>query len=215
MSATAPLVHTVELLPLDELRPHPRNYREHPDDERDHLARSIREHGLYRNVVVARDSTILAGHGVVEAARVEGLERIPVVRLDVGPDDPRALKILTGDNEIARLALADEHVLAELLAEIGALDDLLGTGFDDDSLGTLVRLLSAEGEPTGDEWLGMPDFEQEDRQSAFRATVHFANEAAAEAFFESLGVPRSTSFWWPASDGLVGSNAGEAWVAES
>jgi ParB-like chromosome segregation protein Spo0J len=48
---------------LTDLKPHPRNYRTHSDDQLKHLIQSIKEHGFYRNVVVIKDGTILAGHG--------------------------------------------------------------------------------------------------------------------------------------------------------
>jgi hypothetical protein len=213
-----PTVYTTELVALADLKPHPANYREHPEAQRRHIGRSIRAHGFYRNVVVARDGTILAGHGVVDAAREEGLEQIPIVRLDLPPDDPEALKVLTGDNEIARLALADDVQLSELLGRVRetSVDGLLGTGFDEASLAILLRLAAAHGDPIApeDEWEGMPDFEQDDRQSVFHATVHFATEEDADRFFELLGVSRRARFWWPASDGLVGSDASAEWVAQ-
>ena len=56
--------YPVEQFSPDQLKPHPRNYRDHPQDQIDHLIQSIRENGFYRNVVVANDNTILAGHGV-------------------------------------------------------------------------------------------------------------------------------------------------------
>src|SRR5262245_17598198 len=101
-------VHAAETVKLDELRPHPPNYHAHPDDQLDHLVQSIREHGVYRNVVIAKDGTILAGHGVVEAARRDGMSELPVVRLPVAPDSPAALRVLAGDNELQRLAEVDD-----------------------------------------------------------------------------------------------------------
>lgn len=151
-TSKAPIVYSAEVVPLDELRPHPENYRAHPDDQRRHLVGSIRRHGLYRNVVVARDSTILAGHGVVEAVREIGLAEIPVVRLDLAPDDPEALAVLTGDNEVARLALVDDRHLAALLRRVRETspEHLLGTGFNaeglDDELARLLREVSAPDE---------------------------------------------------------------------
>jgi ParB-like chromosome segregation protein Spo0J len=140
----APRVHDVELVPLHELRPHPRNYRQHPEEQLVHLAQSLREHGLYRNVVVAQDGTILAGHGVVAAAPEAGLSEIGVVRLPLGPEDPRALKLLAADNELPRLADDDDDALAQLLSEIRDDDaaGLLGTGYDDGELTALVARLS-------------------------------------------------------------------------
>jgi ParB-like chromosome segregation protein Spo0J len=74
-------IQAVEMVPIDELRPHPRNYRVHPEDQLAHVEHSMRTNGVYRNVVAARDGTILAGHGVVLAARKIGLAEVPVDRL--------------------------------------------------------------------------------------------------------------------------------------
>lgn len=124
-----------EEVAIGDLRPHPRNYRRHPEDQLAHIEASIRSNGFYRNIVVARDGTILAGHGVVEAARRLGIERVPVVRLDVAPDDPRALRVLAGDNEIGKLAEVDDRALTEMLREIKeSTEGLLGTGVDAEKL---------------------------------------------------------------------------------
>ena len=85
------------LVKITGLKDHPRNYRTHPEDQIEYLMESIRQHGFYRNVVVARDSTVLAGHGVVEAARRLGLEKVSVIRLDLDADSPQALKVLAAD----------------------------------------------------------------------------------------------------------------------
>jgi ParB-like chromosome segregation protein Spo0J len=71
---------TPEDVALDDLKPHPRNYQQHPDDELAHIMESIKTHGFYRNVVIARDGTILAGHGVTQAARKLGYTHVPVIR---------------------------------------------------------------------------------------------------------------------------------------
>lgn len=146
------VVKATEVVAIAALRPHPRNYRRHPESQVAHIAESIRRHGFYRNVVVARDGTILAGHGVVEAARRAGLVEVPVYRLDVAPESPVALKVLTGDNELGRLAEADERALAEILKDVLRDDEvgLLGTGFDDATLGALVGKGGREVEAPGD-----------------------------------------------------------------
>ena len=134
------LTTTLELLPLADLRPHPRNDGTHPPDELAHLKASITTHGVYRNVVVANDGTILAGHGVIEAARALGHTQIPGQRLPYGPDDPRAVQVLVGDNHIARLRMQDDAALVELLQELQTHDPLalLGTGYDEAALAALV-----------------------------------------------------------------------------
>jgi hypothetical protein len=130
----------LEQLRLADLKPHPRNDGYHPPEEIAHLKQSLTEHGVYRNVVVAQDGTILAGHGVVEAARAVGWTHLPGQRRPYGPEDPRALKILVGDNHIARLREQNDATLAALLKDLAADDGLglLGTGFDTVALETLL-----------------------------------------------------------------------------
>ena len=83
------LTTTLEWVPFADVRSHPRNDGSHPPDEIAHLKQSLTQHGVYRNVVIAEDGTILAGHGVVQAAQELGHTHIAVKRLPYGPDDPR------------------------------------------------------------------------------------------------------------------------------
>lgn len=155
----------VVVVPLDSLRPHPRNYRTHPEDQLAHIARSIELHGFYRNVVVARDRTILAGHGVVTAARRLGRWEVPVVPLDLDPEEPLALSVLAGDNEIGRLAEVDDRALTDLLRELAGddFDRLLGTGFDEAQLAALALVTRPASEladfAAAAEWVGLPEFD--------------------------------------------------------
>lgn len=195
---------------ITDLKPHARNYREHPDDQLAHIVASIEQHGFYRNVVVARDGTILAGHGVVRAAEKMGRDEVPVVRLDLDPLEPRALKVLAGDNEIANLAEVDDRSLTELLKEINNTDvsGLLGTGFDEQILANLVMVTRPESEiaDLGEaaEWLGMP--EHDPGGPVWKIMVSFKSEAERGEFAEKLGLKfakkRRTiwSSWWPPRD---------------
>jgi hypothetical protein len=202
------LLHHTEVVAVEDLHPHPRNYREHPEDQLAHIEASLKANGVYRNVVIARDNTILAGHGVVEAAKRIGANEISVVRLDIGPDDPAALKIIPGDNEIGRMSVVDDRALAELLRDLRVMGDesaLLGTGFDE---GMLVNLLmvtrpASELQDTGDaaHWLGLPGFEA--GPTAIRLVLHFDNEADREALAKQLElvisnkVRQTWAAWWP------------------
>ena len=51
------------------------------------------------------------------------------------------------------------------------------------------------------------------RAPAFDATVHFASEADAAAFFKLVGAERKFSFWWPNPDGHSGSDATQEYAA--
>lgn len=163
---TAPNITALptEVVPLDRLRPHPQNYRAHPPDQLAHIEASLKEHGLYRNVVVARDYTVLAGHGVMQAAQLAGMESIEVKRADVDPFEPGALRLLTGDNEIARLVDVDDRQLTEILRSLQVDDPagLLGTGFDEAQLANLLYVTRPQSEiedmDEASHWAGMPEF---------------------------------------------------------
>lgn len=197
----------IETVSVDELHAHPRNYRRHPDDQLAHIARSIELHGFYRNVVIARDGTVLAGHGVVEAARRLGRGSVPVYRLDVDADSTAAHQVLAGDNEISRLAEIDDRALTELLRELSESDptDLLGTGFDELSLAALALVTRSADEladfDAAGEWLGMPDFDTPDRTPS--VTVKFETADERETFLTELGIEHVSragggwSCWWP------------------
>lgn len=60
-------------LPIDALKPHPRNYRKHPETQIKRLASSVQRFGQVRSVVVQEGGAgrylIVAGHGFIEAAK--------------------------------------------------------------------------------------------------------------------------------------------------
>ncbi len=203
--------YDTSLTPISDLRPHPSNYRDHPPDQLEHIKASIQEHGFYRNVVVAQDNTILAGHGVVEACQELGIESIPVVRLPIDPESSQAAKVLTGDNAIGRLALDDDRALTSLLKELAGEGDLLGTGYDDEMVAALAHLSESSEDlerfNPNTEWVGMPTYVNEDQRPVRQLIVSFATSADAEDFAGLLGTTitdKTKSIWWPPQERLSG-----------
>ena len=196
---------TAELVDIKQLKPHPRNYQTHPEYQLRHIQKSIETHGFYRNVVVAKDYTILAGHGVVEASQRMGIDKIPVHIVDVEPDDAKAIQILTGDNEINNLAVVNDRLLTELLKEIMTEDtgNLIGTGFDESQLASLVMITRPSHEikdkNEAAEWLGMPEWENS--TEPLKVIVSFESAEDRERFFEQLEYDNYTdstkSIWYP------------------
>ena len=189
---------------IADLKPHPRNYQFHPEDQLDQIIASINQHGFYRNIVVAQDNTILAGHGVVLAATKMGRKRVPVIRLAIHPDDPRALKVLTSDNEINNLAEVDDRMLTEMLKEIMQDDTLIGTGFNEQQLATLAMITRPASEIAGideaAEWIGLPEYIPETRPFA-QVLVSFKSESDRDEFAKKLSLPLADrskqSAWYP------------------
>jgi hypothetical protein len=182
-----------EIVELSALRPHPQNYRHHPPEQLRHIEASIRQHGFYRNIVIARDGTILAGHGVVLAARGMGLTRVPVRRLNVDPASATALKVLTADNELGRFAEDDDRALSELLRQVKDDDPLalLGTGYDDAMLAALVMVTRPASEIADKReaahWVGMPDYQDMDGADV-KLIITFDTIEARERFVAEKGV---------------------------
>jgi ParB-like nuclease domain len=190
-------IHRSQLRRLTDLHPHPRNYRSHPADQIAEIAASMRQQGVYRNVVIARDGTILAGHGVVEAAKSLGLEEVPTVRLDLDPHEPRALKLVAADNELGRRADVDDRALTELLREIRLTDreGLLGTGFTDDMLAALVMVTRPGSEiqdlDNARDWIGLPGFDREEDGSGakrIRLILWFEDEEERDQCIAEFGI---------------------------
>lgn len=177
---------------ISELKPHPQNYQLHPDSQLDQIQASIEQHGFYRNVVIANDKTILAGHGVVEAAKRMGKKRVPVIQLNISPDDPKALKVMTSDNEINNLAKVNDRALTELLKgllEIEGNGALMGTGFDENQLAALAFTTRPASElqskDDAAEWVGMADFETKPDYPTIN--VRFDTDQDRQDFMELIG----------------------------
>jgi len=141
----------IEFVPISELTPHARNFRAHPERQIAELQASLREYGWARNVVISSDNVILAGHGIVEAARRNGHTSIPVYRLGLRGDDPKAEKFLVLENTVSRLAEDDDEQLAALLADVQRTEGLEGTGYDDMALDALIGELAAEVAVAGEQ----------------------------------------------------------------
>jgi ParB-like chromosome segregation protein Spo0J len=202
---------TTELVPVADLKPHPRNYRTHTDAQLAHIERSLQDHGFYRNVIVARDLTLLAGHGVVLAATRLQLPAVPVVKLDLEPDDPRALKVLIGDNQIGQLAAIDDRELTDMLKAIhlSELTDLVGTGYDAQQLAALVMVTRPASEiedfDAAAEWVGLPTYDSHELEDSLKVMVHCQTEEDRQAFLAYVqaegrhlfGTAKTRSIWWP------------------
>ena len=67
---------------IDKLTPSKNNARTHKPKQIKQIAASIREFGFTVPVLVDAESTILAGHARVEAAKQLGMDSVPVIQID-------------------------------------------------------------------------------------------------------------------------------------
>lgn len=117
-----------ELIPIAEMRPHPKNRNKHPDDQIERLAAIIAYQGLRSPLKVSnRSGYITAGHGRLEALKKLKVKEVPVDYQDYESDEQEYAD-LQSDNAIALWAELD---LMGINLDLGD----LGPDFDIDLLG--------------------------------------------------------------------------------
>ncbi|HTV71279.1 MAG TPA: DNA methyltransferase [Rhizobiaceae bacterium] len=144
----------VDYLPLQALKPYPKNARTHSKKQVRQIAQSIERFGFNNPILIDGSNMILAGHGRVEAARHLGLAEVPCVRIEhMTPDERRAYVL--ADNKLAQNATWDDEVLAEELQALLDVEldfDIGITGFSVAEVDGLMEGLKLEepGDPDDD-----------------------------------------------------------------
>lgn len=133
------------VVPLADLKPHPKNPNKHNERQVALLAKIIKHQGWRSPIVVSsRSGFIVAGHARLEAAKLLGLKDGPV-NMQAFKNEKDELAHLIADNKIAELAEMDKSILKELLSGFGEFDMDL-TGFDPKAFENLMKGWSKPGE---------------------------------------------------------------------
>ena len=120
---------------LSEIKPYEKNAKKHPKKQIDQVAASIKEFGFNQPIVVDKDGVIIVGHGRYEAAKVLGLEDVPVIQADLSPSQAKAYRL--ADNKLNESDWEMELVL-------GDLKDLEQEGYDVELTGFEVDMKSED-----------------------------------------------------------------------
>ena len=136
-----PIAKRIELWPVDRLKPYERNARTHSAEQIAKIAASITEFGFTNPILVDSADGIIAGHGRLEAAKLLGLDDVPVIVLDHLSDAQRRAYILA-DNRLALDAGWDEGMLA---AELAAAE--LPGAADAEAMGLPPEIAQGYGSP--------------------------------------------------------------------
>jgi len=133
----------LEQWPISRLVEYERNPRKN-DDVVDQMAQAIMEFGFRIPIVARSDGLVVDGHLRLKAARVLGLDSVPVVLADeLSETQIKAFRLLA--NQSANWAEWDELLLSAELNDLLAEDyDLSLIGFDD---AELEALLAGEVDP--------------------------------------------------------------------
>lgn len=118
----------IKWVPVEELKPHPKNRNTHPQDQVDRLAKLIHANGLRSPLVISkRSGYIVKGHGTLKAILQLGLAKAPVSEQDF-ESEAQEYAYMVSDNAIGDWAKLD-------FAGINLDIQDLGPEFDIDMLG--------------------------------------------------------------------------------
>ena len=188
----------VEYRPTETLIPYARNSRTHSTEQVAQIAASILEFGWTNPVLVDGDNGIIAGHGRVMAARVLGVDSVPVIELAHLTEAQKRAYIIA-DNKLAMNAGWDNELLATELVELGDMNfDLSLTGFCQIEIDGLMGEDVAPGE--------MPALKDGDREP-FQQMTFTLHDSQAEVVTESLGIAKGLA---PFLDSLNENSNGNA-----
>ena len=204
---------------VDSLKVSPTNPRTHSDVQVGQIMESMDEFGFTNPVLVDEDNSLIAGHGRLQAAERLGLTSIPTITL-AGLTEDQKRAYLIADNKLALNSGWDEGLLRsqlEDLEESGVLLDVLG--FSEAELAVLLADVEDVVEDPLDEWVGMPEFEQ-DNEFYRTMRVHFRNEEDVQAFIKLLDrspeatniTPKTQFVWYPEAPWLKVHDMG--WTGE-
>lgn len=143
---------TSERIAISLIDPHPLNYRRHPPEQIAGLRTSIRQFGgQVQSVVVQRlpdgRYVFVAGHGLGEAARLEGLKELDCRVIPESWPHQKVMAYLVADNEHARRSQDDNVQMASILREVEEFDKQLvaAAGYSDAEFLSLLEQVG-EGE---------------------------------------------------------------------
>lgn len=144
----------IEYRPIGSLTPYAGCARKHPRNQVQKIAKSMRQFGWTNPILIDAGGTVLCGHGRLEAAKLNGDQRVPVIALEHLSEADRKAYIIA-DNRIAEDAQWSKMALrTELsgLAELGY--DLEVTGFSSLEIDTV---LSMDDDPSDEDAVKLPD----------------------------------------------------------
>lgn len=110
----------IEYISIAKLMPYYRNPRKN-DASVSAVAQSIKQFGFRNPIVIDRNGTIIAGHTRLKAARMLGLDKVPVIKADdLSEEQVAAFRL--ADNKAQELSSWDFSLLMDELTAIKGID---------------------------------------------------------------------------------------------
>lgn len=110
------------------IKPYPKNAKMHPKKQVQQIANSIKEFGFNQPIVIDGKNEIIVGHGRYEAAKILGLQDVPVIQVNLTEEQAKAYRL--SDNKLNESDWDMNLVIEELKGLSEEMLDL--TGFNKD-----------------------------------------------------------------------------------
>lgn len=132
-----------KLVPVADLKPHPKNWNEHPPEQLE-MAAKIFEQGIRRPIrVSALSGLITVGHGALETAKMKGWKEWPV-EIQAYATEKEELADVTADNKLGAKSRANPDKLAALLQELHGEMDIEIAGVTDEEFAAMMARVEAK-----------------------------------------------------------------------
>lgn len=129
---------------VEKLKPYKNNAKEHSEDQISKIAASISEFGFLSPVLIDKEFNIIAGHGRVMAAKLNGLSEVPCAFIEGLTEEQRKAYVLI-DNRLSELGTWDKALMESEIA------GLLAADFDVEQFGLEVPNVDDLEEPEAEE----------------------------------------------------------------
>ena len=182
--------------PASQFMANPKNWRTHPQAQKDALHGALNEVGWVAPVIEnVRTGMLVDGHERVWQALQNGDAEVPYVEVEL--DEAEEAYVLATLDPIGAMAQADKTQLDELLREVQS---------GEAGITAMLEGIAAKAGiiPPNDpmaEWQGMPEFENEKSMGEVHSLrVHFASLEAIAEFAGLVGQPitvDTTYIWHP------------------
>ena len=128
----------VENIAIKSLIPYVNNAKQHPEDQVNKIASSIKHFGFNQPLVIDKNNEVIVGHGRLEAAKKLNMEQVPCIRAE-GLTEAQIKAYRLADNRTAESAW-DWNLVKVELEELQGLDfDIEVTGFDQGEIDNLFQ----------------------------------------------------------------------------
>lgn len=202
-------VERVERWAIAKLLPYLNNPRQHPAEQIEQIAASMRQFGQAQLIVVDDKGEIIAGHGRLLGAQKLGWSHV-IVGVAVGWSNAQKRAYRVADNQIGLTSRWDDQLLRLEVGDLKKMGvDLSLLAFEPGMLQALSLTLEKGESDMKEAWREMPVFDQFGKPAFRSLMVHFRDQAALDKFVSLIGCKlsdKSKYIWFPEMEVEVGTD---------